>query len=212
MENLPKKEWLEASSDKKTDLEVMRTIVTGTKAKEDFGPNKNLLRKFNLDVNYPFTILDFGAGMMRETVGLLEMSEVWSVTAYDPVTTTLKRGQNHFQDRLSKHNRRIFIYDNWEGVKVRKFDCIICILVLQHIDEFRLTPLLNDFTKMTNKLCVFGRRSLDDFKSDNWTPIWPIIQKLWSEESVFAMSGQPASLSEGGRHDHIGAVFHPRQS
>lgn len=205
-----KKEWLDNAALDKSDFQVAQKIATGLPSMAAFQPDNLVIDGFSLDEEKPLRLLDFGAGMLRNTVGLLERSPNWFVTAYDISPITLSRGIRHFDGRLRKHLSRYATSTNFDDLRGQKFDAIIAILTLQHIDPDPLREILKAFTLMTPVLCVYGRSALDDLEVNptNWTRKWPIIQEFWTPWRTFDPLGigQPFS-NDVQAGDHFGAVF-----
>ena len=209
--------WSRRATSAVSDYEVMRSICAELPNEEAFLPDYDVLTECCLDASKPLRILDFGAGMLRNSSGLLQLSNKWHVTAYDS-SSMLDRGLRKFGDTLDIS--RLDFNTEWQELKATRFDAVIAILVFQHIEAAPLREILCSLTTMTKQLCVFGRRSLDDFAQQTWTPVWPIIMEFWQPIKVFnknvahptesLLSRTRKSLHQGEPHDHCGAVFVPR--
>lgn len=209
-------EWRRNAAYHRTDFEVAKSICSDITQLDQFKPDTDILRSFGLDTSRQLQILDFGAGMLRNTVGLLDMSPNWAVMAHDS-EVMLARGQKLFWKQLN-HPRNRFrwvLEPSYTKVSVnyRSFDAIVCIYVLQHLDPDVLAKFLEDSRKMTKTLCVYGRRALDDLENrpKNWTDAWGIIYQQWEPAWFFDKAGQPTvDRYSGEATDHFGAVLKPR--
>jgi hypothetical protein len=117
----------------------------------------------------PLYILDFGCGIGRNTYGLSDWTPQWRSVGYDSMEML-----NHVENyRNLKYGERQFssveFNHNWNDIKIRKFDCIICALVIQHLNVEDIIQYVDDFKKMTPLLVVLSRRFNDEFpEKSNW--------------------------------------------
>lgn len=126
------------------------------------------------------SILDFGSGVGRNAFPLSEYSDKWNITCYDNREMHEKAkefAKTKYKKDASDFKNVNFLTD-WEEVKKQKYDCIIAVLVFQHIKEEDLNLYLNDIRNMTKKLIVGGRRSLDEITwPGNKKSVWKILEK-----------------------------------
>lgn len=189
--------------DSTTDRELENLITSS----EKFLPNMDLLRWLGLDPAAPVRILDFGAGMLRNTWGLRSLSTQWHLTAYDS-QLMLQRGAKHYD----LHD--VTLVSDWETLVRKKFDLVFCSLVLQHIEKPHLEELVSDFTRMTDALAVVGRRALDNFQDD----VWSVVLKHWAPVRMMRGGGCKADdatpipldlnlLLSGEGHEHYAVML-----
>jgi len=198
-----------------TDTHLMHRQLTNTKP-EDFAPDIVTLKQFELDTALPLKIVDFGCGMLRNTAGLLSLSPNWQVTAYD-TPIMLERGYKKFGLQSEIRRGRLSLVSSWEHLRAETYDAIICSLVLQHIGAEELKGIVAEFSKMTSKLCVIGRRCLD-----NGDPVvWHILREYWQPTKVFVCPNVLQSqrgvsrfdlldtsvLDSGDKEDHHIVIF-----
>jgi len=193
-----------------SDLEIARFIDTAVERIEQFKPAFVQLNRL-VDQKEPMRILDFGCGVGRNTVGMLELSKKWIVTAYDN-PNMIARGRKFYGERLQ--NDRLQMVSDWneiiedKTIEKNTFDAIFCCLVLQHIDQFQLRDYLADFAGLTNRLFVCGRRGLDEGWSDTgFIDVWLFIQ-----ENGFEAIELEKGLADGKNpNDHHYGIFAPKR-
>jgi adenine specific DNA methylase Mod len=56
----------------------------------------------------------------------------------------------------------------WEYIRQDKFDAIMAVLAFQHINEEEIVLYMEDFSRMTNRVLINGRRFNDDGKKNTW--------------------------------------------
>lgn len=100
------------------------------------------------------TCLDFGCGVGRNFPILTEKYKV--VHGFD-LPKMLKLMPEEEKTKVE------LISDNWEEIRIKKYDVIHACIVLQHIDEDYLRAYLEDFTNMSDSLILSGRSYLDDY-------------------------------------------------
>lgn len=209
--------WTRYAASSVSDSDVMREICAGLADETGFEPDYEVIRQCKLDTASKLRILDFGAGMLRNSVGLLQMSKKWQVTAYDSLPM-LSRGLRYFRNRLDMS--RLTLETNWATLQTQRFDVVIAILVFQHIESGPLREIVQTLCSMTGRLCVFGRRSLDDFEQGDWTSVWPNILEYWEPIEIFTkrtvhpgenlISRTRTNLLFGDQHDHSGIILKPK--
>jgi 2-polyprenyl-3-methyl-5-hydroxy-6-metoxy-1,4-benzoquinol methylase len=104
--------------------------------------------------------LEFGAGVGRNLDSILQTFS--HVTAYD-IPNVVDLIDNF--DGLFNKSRCTYTSD-WESIRTKKFDSILALSVLDHIEEEYLVPYLEDISKMSNRFVVHGRRLMDDDNKD----------------------------------------------
>ena len=192
-----------------SDREIAGRIISGLKTLGDFQPDLAHLKLFGFPKDRPMHFLDFGAGMLRNTVGLLEMSPLWRVVAYD-TQEMLTRGLAHWRERLAPHVGRLHCVSSWDEAKQSgPYEAVVAFLALQHIDEPYLSENLADIHDLAPHLCVYGRRTLDDFK----TGVWEILGRTFKPVMVTGrkINSFPVStnLEEGYFDDHTAVMYVP---
>lgn len=212
-----KQEWLDNAM-LRDDLAVAKKICDTVKTLDDFKPDYHILQQFKLPVAAPLSVLDFGAGLLRNTVGLLHMSPKWRIVAHDS-ELMLSRGYKMQWGHLTGNHHRYRLEPSWHNLRACRFDAIVCIYVLQHLEVDVLRAMLNDFRRMTPKLCVYGRIALDDLenKPTAWTNGWDIICETWRPLSVWSfdkeVNNRGINVADNlrGASDHCGAILVPRE-
>lgn len=192
------------------DLQVAKFIDSAVTTLEDFRPVTYLLEKLG-NTAMPLRILDFGCGVGRNTIGMIDLSKKWEVTGYDN-HEMIERGKRFYGNRLQ--NKRVELFDDWNKLLSAKrngqqkpFDVIFCCLVLQHIDRQQLKEYFSDFVTLTDKLFVCGRRALDEeWNNLEFINVWECIQEYF----------EPIELENGlatgtNPHDHHYGIFKPRK-
>lgn len=203
------------------DDEIANFIDTAVTRAEDFKPVMQQIRRLG-DPKKPLRILDFGCGIGRNIVGMLEYSPKWLITGYDN-PNMLARGLEFYGERLRVD--RVHLIDDWDKIAAavqthlpekKPFDIIFCSLVLQHIDVAQLRDYLTDFCELTNRLFVSGRRALDEgWTNSSFVSVWDIIQEKF--DAVECEAGlQDVEFSEGlqvsgSPDDHHYGIFAPRK-
>lgn len=104
--------------------------------------------------------LEFGAGVGRNIDSILQTFA--HVTAYD-IPNVVHLVDNF--DGLFDKSRCTYT-SNWDAIKTKKFDSILALSVLDHIEEIYLVPYLEDIVNMTDRFVVHGRRLMDDDSKD----------------------------------------------
>lgn len=153
----------------KFDLDkVCDLIVTGRKASE--ARPDVWVYPFIGDAEQPLRVLDFGCGFGRNALGIASKHDKWSVVGYDNEAMLSRVNEFaaiHYGGVIPPN---LTFTSDWEKLKTETFDCIACIIVLQHIYEDALAVYANDFKKMTKRLFITGRRFNDDKNNrSTWT-------------------------------------------
>lgn len=187
------------------DLTAARFIDTAVTRLEDFKPCQENIAMLG-DARKPLRVLDFGCGLGRNLVGIVEHSNKWQVWGYDH-PTMLERAKKFYEKRLTANNQ-IVLCDDWENAvlplgREKPFDFIFTSLVLQHIDLPELKQYLKDFTMITEKLYVLSRRALDDgWKESEFISIWPVVAEF------FELADAQDGLKDGNSpHDHHYGIY-----
>lgn len=190
-------------------LQTMRAIDINVKVESDFQANRAQLRKLTitLDEDRPQTVLDFGAGMLRNTLAFRDFSPHWTVIAYDS-EPMLRRGWEaaHLPvDQFPIHGQ---LRCCWEWSKLPEVsrgsvNAIVCSIVLQHLPEEHLREALADFAKISPWLCVWGRQRLDESPDKS---VWRIIAEGWD-----LRWGSDGLLENSDPEAHAFAVWHRRK-
>lgn len=181
---------------------VSDLILTGHKAK-DARPDSWLF-KYIGDKNTPLEVLDFGCGFGRNAFALANYGDKWMVTGYDNDSMLEKTKEFCGIQYAGKSFKNLRFVSDWDSIKVRKFNCIYCTLVLQHIYEDALVTYIGDFKKMTNLLLVAGRRFNDQRRKSTWA----IIEEQGLVPEEFYLGGNKISYSaEGTPNEHNWAIY-----
>ena len=193
-------DWKKAAS---LDIEELSFYILTGKTIFDFYPDKHIISKIG-DSNETLRVLDFGCGVGRNTFAISEYSERWEVVGYDnqemisktPEYKNIKYGQKDFE--------KVKFSCDWVDIKNKKFDCILCCLVLQHIREDELLSYIADFQRMAKRLVVAGRR-VNDFTGRS---TWSIIEKGGHSPIVF-LSGKTEKTYYplGDAEEHNTAIY-----
>ena len=156
--------WKNATKENAPDL-----IITGTKL-----DTENLYTSYYSDIlkmqEKGNTILDFGCGVGRNSIALLQKYKYVHCFDYPNMIGMLASTDiyDHYKDRIKLHT-------DWDKIKKYKFDAIFCCLVLQHIYEEDFMQYIKDFKEMTNLLYVCSRAYCDD----HYKNVYTMLQKEW---------------------------------
>jgi SAM-dependent methyltransferase len=139
-------DWLNLSAE--SDDEVRERILTGYKSGKPFTP-------YVPTVTLPGNVngvLDFGCGLGRNFPYLKRIAR--SVAGFDlpPMIARCRTAASESVDLLS---------DDWEQLKVLRFDLIVASLVLQHIEPAAVRGYLRDFARMTGCVYLLTRTNTD---------------------------------------------------
>lgn len=151
---------------------VCDLIVTGRKATE--ARPDTWIYPFIGDPATPLRILDFGCGFGRNAFGIASSNEKWNVVGYDNdamLGRVPEFAAIHYNGVVPSN---LSFSSDWDHLKTQTFDCIACIIVLQHIYEDALATYIADFKKMTKHLIVAGRRFNDDVRHRS---TWDILEE-----------------------------------
>ncbi|MFA6050309.1 MAG: class I SAM-dependent methyltransferase [Candidatus Paceibacterota bacterium] len=153
------------------------------------------------------TILDFGSGVGRNAFELSIHFKNAKILCYDSEQMNL--AANKFAEE--KYNRSASEFSNvsftsdWEEVKKQKFDCIVAILVFQHIKESDLTLYLKNIKNITKKLIVFGRRLVDEREENgDMKSVWKILEKNDYKPSFCS---NQEKYNESAPKDHFTCIY-----
>jgi ribosomal protein L11 methylase PrmA len=189
----------------KMDIDsVTNYILTGHKA-STAKPDIWILNIIGKE-DKPMTILDFGCGIGRNTLGLAKINQKWNIVGYDSenIISRVPEFVDINYNGIMPSNVQ-FVSD-WNQLKTTKFDKIIAVIVLQHIMEKVLIEYIRDFKNMTNFLCVSGRRFNDDVKKRS---TWTIIEEQGLIPSKFYKGHIPIIYSPlGDPNEHNIACYH----
>lgn len=191
-----------ATVDKMNIDTVVDLIVTGKTAIEA-KPDK-WIYKYLAHSDEEITILDFGCGVGRNSFGFAMESNKWTITGYDndAMLSKIKEfSELHYDGKIPPN---LSFTSDWDLVKTKKFDLIICSLVLQHIYEDALIKYIQDFKQMTNKLIVIGRR----YNDDKHRSVWIILEEQKLIPIRFYEGDKLIPYKpEGDPHDHNMAIY-----
>lgn len=200
--------WVGFSS--KDDLGLAHAIDNAVKTIDDYKPDFSHIAALG-DSEKPMRVLDFGCGMGRYLVGMLEYSPKWIVWGYDQLLM-LERAKKFYGDKLN-YNDRLFLTDSWDMIveqakskRGKFFDVIFSSLVFQHIEPDELRGYLADMQKMTSRLYVLNRRANDiGWKNDSdFIDTWKIIMEFFQPVDL-----EPGLLEGKSPHDHHFGLFKP---
>lgn len=176
---------------------LVNQIDSAVKLRKDFLPYREHFPKLG-NAKDALTVLDFGCGLGRNTVGIAAYGNKWQVTGYD-CAEMLTRAREFYGEQIT--NERITLEADWDKLQSKRFDVIYCALTLQQIKEEELLAYLADFARMTDRLVVLSRRLTDDFKN-----VWERVGRY------FEIDYAPGDFSEKGKwDDHSLAVFKIRK-
>lgn len=155
------------------------SIVLKNSSVKDADGSSNIFRYIG-KTEESLEILDFGSGVGRNAFPLSDYAKNWHIDCYDNINMH-KKAKLFAKEKYNKSVedfKNINFLSDWQEVKNKKYDCIIAVLVFQHIKEDELNTYLSDIKNMTKKLIVGGRRSLDGI---DWTgdkkSVWKILEK-----------------------------------
>lgn len=189
------------------NLDKVVSMVLSGHSVDDVTPSSHIFKHIG-DTSQVLNILDFGSGVGRNTFPLSECSEKWNIVGYDNenmISSAREFANKKYNKRLEDFSN-IKFESNWDELKNKKFDCILAIIVLQHISESDLDNYIQDIKKMADKLIVTGRRSLDELNTDGtYKSVWKILEKnnlfpnFCNNEDIYKNSTEPL--------DHLLCVY-----
>lgn len=156
-----------------SNLDAMRAIDINVKIETDYRADVANLRRLTIpiDEEQPATILDFGAGMLRNTLALRSFSSLWNIVAYDSADM-LNKGV-----ALYAPPDRVLCTSSWaDAIKQQPFKAVVATIVLQHLPETSLREALADFASISPWLCIWGRQRLDESAEKS---VWRIVAETW---------------------------------
>jgi SAM-dependent methyltransferase len=159
------------------DLEKVVDLVLTNGTSESIQSDDWLLSHIGNESN-KLSILDFGCGIGRNIFNFSQQRPNWEFFGYDNINMISKAKEyvNIKFNKSAESFENIKFFNDWDLLKVKKFDCVYATIVFQHIYEKDLNIYLQDIKKMTNKLIVSGRRFNDDFIDDQHKNTWQILE------------------------------------
>jgi len=182
-----------------SDFQLMNTILTQARTPKEFKPDTNTLYLIG-PTTKKFRVLDFGCGMGRNLVGMMEQT-VWNVTGYDN-SEMLDRAKK-WLPTVSKKPVPLLVSD-WNFIREKTFDVVVATLVFQHIYQKELSGYLDDLRKMTSKLLIHGRRWNDDGSNT-----WATVSRFFNLMQITKTTPKPLAI-EGHPHEHLTCLGTPR--
>jgi hypothetical protein len=164
------------------------------------------LHLFDLIASDASNILDFGAGIGRNTYALTSQFKSANIFAYDNpqmlehfITYGVVKHQTHPSEITN-----LKVTSDWSDLKHAKFDCILATLVFQHIIEVDLMSYLGDIRNMTKRLIVSGRRFNDDMIDGNYKNTWSIMESC----GYYPTNAKDINYSaEGDPNEHVTCIY-----
>lgn len=194
------------------DLSAAMLLDSSVKKLEDFQPAYHHIARFG-DADKAMRILDFGCGLGRNIIGMLQHSEKWTVWGYDNAPA-LEHAKKFYGDRLASSNR-VFLTDKWDAMmematkdkRGKFFDLIFAAFVFQHIEIEEMRSYLSDMATMTKRLYVFGRRANDSgWNGAYFVDNWKIIA-----EKFDAVELDIGLIENDGAEDHHCGIYKPKR-
>jgi len=189
--------------EKLSEENIAGMIYAGAKNLDDLKPSHDIIRLIG-NPNEHRKILDFGCGVGRNIVGIVDFSIEWDIVGYDNEQMIDFSGL-FVSDYNKKYVKQIFLLHDWNAIvngfsTSQKFDTIFCCYVLQHIPEPQLRWYLEQFKEVGKELFVFGRRAIDPANTgsgydgrNNFKSVWKIIldcgYKISEAQEEFALEG-----------------------
>jgi SAM-dependent methyltransferase len=188
------------------DLNKVTDLIVTGRTPEEATPDSWLYDWLWEGADQPKTILDFGCGMGRNTFGLANHFKKWTVYGYDSDAMIAKSKDYAAIHYPEPPDNAVFVSD-WDTLRTKKFDSILCMLVLQHIFEADLVKYCQDFKQMTKFLLVAGRRYNDD---KNRRSTWAILAEQGLTPTKFFAGHQEIPFEESGDPNaHNIAFYNP---
>jgi 2-polyprenyl-3-methyl-5-hydroxy-6-metoxy-1,4-benzoquinol methylase len=150
-------------------------------------------------------LLDFGCGVGRNTFYFAKTLPDTEVIGYDN-DVMLGKCQEFYDLRYGgEYPPNLIFSSDWEGLKVKPFDVVMCCFVLQHVFESELIEYIRDFKSIARRLVVVGRRVNDDQKKTTWA----LLEKYGLVPTRFYNSGvnEVPYDAEGISEAHHTAVY-----
>lgn len=171
--------WIQFAQDREI-THLMNLVDSKVHKREDFKPDMPVLGRLvsKLDRSKPQKLIDFGAGLLRNSAGLCTFSPQWEVCAYD-CHAMLRRGwwAHGFTDEQWPRHRNLACVHDWQEVRAAApFDALIAFTVFQHLAPDNLRAVLEEVAPLTRYLCVYGRRHLD---GEETSSAWDFIAQRY---------------------------------
>lgn len=157
--------------DKVIDLVITNSTV------DTVNPDTHLFHLLG-NSNDSLKVLDFGCGVCRNTGYLSMKYPNWNVYGYDN-ENMLKHAADFCLQKYKlnvEEQSNLKLTSDWDLIKTQQFDVIFALLVFQHIYEKDIKQYLQDISKITKKLIVFGRRFNDDMINEKYKNTWQIFE------------------------------------
>lgn len=178
--------WIDVNA--LTDDQLAEKILTGCGGVKGFTPDLFVIQTL-LEDGPVDAVLDFGCGMGRNIVGLMNTCPTATVVGYDsPVM--LNRAARYLSG-FDFNNRQPGLSANWDVIRTMSFDCILAGLVFQHIPEEELRGYLRDMACMTTRLIAYGRRYNDDGRKNTWKIVREFFAIERDPAGDFTLDGPP---------------------
>ena len=169
---------------------ALDAILTGYKGDTlDMPVYDNVMSK----LKHHGSILDFGCGAGRNLKYL--------VSHYDKVYGYDYPNMLKFVPRETLANKNLYLLDSLDKVLIRRYDEILCSLVLQHIHPTELRSLLEELVLHSSRFIIHSRIWVDF----TFEPIAPILADYLNIESI-EYQKDPNS----DENDHFIGIFIPR--
>lgn len=144
---------------------IMDMILTGRNANTAM-PDDWLLPFFP---NNMHSMLDFGCGIGRNSFSYAHALPEVEITGYDNKAMLSKCMLFYNLRYKNSYPQNLLFNSDWNTIKNKKFDCILAVLVFQHVSESDIKVYVDDFKKITNFVLIVSRRINDHTKQSTWT-------------------------------------------
>lgn len=175
-------------NDKNIALDAILTGYTGEV--RDMPVYSNVMSK----LKHHGSILDFGCGAGRNIKYL--KSHYSKVYGYDFPNMLKWAAVENLEDE------NVYLIDNLDMIYARKYDEVLCSLVLQHIHVNELRAILEELCSCSRRFIIHSRTWLDF----TFEPIMPILEEYFNIESIEYQKDPNSDLD-----DHFIGVFIPKR-
>lgn len=171
-----------------TEINAPTEILTGTASSIH-----SLYKEYDKFINViteKGTVLDFGAGVGRNTIQLSKKFEKVYAFDFENMINMLR------STKAYRRRTNIECFTDFDELVTRKVDAIFCSICLQHIYTVDLLNYLHAFRKMSTALYVFTR-SYNDHNGHN---MFQILTRFWKVADMYGTTLETLKNASGEDH------------